>query len=346
MFDEFFSIAHELAKTGTPFATAIVVRAEKPTSGKPGDKAIVTADGVLRGWIGGSCAQPTVVKVAREAMQDGEPRLVRLSVNPDAMSARDGLLELPMTCYSGGALEIYIEPQLPRPRLLIVGNLPTAQALARLGCAMNYQVYLVDPETKGVGLPDSVEVITDLESMTGPINSLTYVVIASHGAYDEVALEHALHSNAAYVGLVASQRRASSIRDYLITRGLDEARLSLLKCPAGLDIGARRGDEIALSIMAEIVQLQRRAENIDFAALLNETTPGITPSAPTRSPATQHPPPALDPVCKMEVTVAGAQYKSEYAGKRYFFCCAGCKLAFDQAPEKYVTVIKLETLFE
>jgi xanthine dehydrogenase accessory factor len=346
MFDEFFSIAAELAKTATPFATAIVVRAEKPTSGKPGDKAIVTADGVLHGWIGGSCAQPTVVKMARQAMQDGEPRLIRLSANPDAMTARDGLIELPMTCYSGGALEIYIEPQLPRPRLLIVGALPTARALARLGCAMNYQVFVVDPETTGAGLPAGVEVITDLERMTHPINSLTYVVVASHGAFDEMALEHALRSNAAYVGLVASQRRAAAVRHYLAARGIDAARLALLKCPAGLDIGARRGDEIALSIIAEIVHLRRNAEKLDFAALLNETTPASTSGDAPQTPATQDPPSAIDPVCKMEVAVARAQYTSAYAGKHYFFCCAGCKLAFDQAPENYVTVINLETLLE
>src|SRR5262245_60179259 len=132
MYNEFFSKAHELLAEGKPFATAVVVRAEKPTSAKPGDKAIVTLEGVMHGWIGGSCAQPTVIQEAMKALADGEPRLIRLSTAPQGES-RTGLIDLPMTCFSGGTLEIYIEPQLPPTRLIIVGSLPVAQALARLG---------------------------------------------------------------------------------------------------------------------------------------------------------------------------------------------------------------------
>ncbi|MCB0195949.1 MAG: XdhC family protein, partial [Anaerolineae bacterium] len=267
MYDEFFSKASELLNEGVPFATATVVRAEKPTSGKPGDKAIITPTGVMHGWIGGSCAQPTVVKEALTALAEREPRLIRLSTDPHS-EGRAGLIDLPMTCFSGGTLEIYIEPQFPLPRLVVIGNLPVAQALVQLGKAMNYNVIAVDPDNQGAGLEKANEIITDLAVMADKITHLSHVIVASHGHYDELALEHALRSKAAYVALVASKTRAEAVIDYLKGQGLSTEELAKLKYPAGLDIHARRGDEIALSIMAEIVQKRRTAEPLAIEALL------------------------------------------------------------------------------
>ena len=166
MYDEFFSKAAELLNEGIPFATAIVVRAEKPSSGKPGDKAIITPTGVMHGWIGGSCAQPTVIQEAMKALADGEPRLIRLSTDPHSDTSHSGVIDLPMICFSGGALEIYIEPQFPLPRLVVIGNLPVAQALVQLGKAMNYNVIAVDPDNEGVGMAQADEVLTDLKLIT------------------------------------------------------------------------------------------------------------------------------------------------------------------------------------
>jgi xanthine dehydrogenase accessory factor len=318
MDNEFFSKAHELLSEGKPFATAVVVRAEKPTSAKPGDKAIVTPEGVMHGWIGGSCAQPTVIQEAMKALTDGEPRLIRLSTDPQRDS-RAGLIDLPMTCFSGGTLEIYIEPHLPPTRLMIVGSLPVAQALARLGQAMNYHVVAVDPDTEGAGMAQADEILTDLKHLGDKITPLTYIVVASHGHYDELALEYALRSKAAYVALVASKTRAAAVLEYLRGQGLTETELARLKYPAGLDIQALRGDEIALSIMAEIVQRRRNAEPIDIKELL--------PAEPVE---------AIDPVCGMTVLTAGAEHRSEYKGQMFYFCCAGCKESFEQNPEKYL----------
>ncbi|GIK40181.1 MAG: hypothetical protein BroJett011_40140 [Chloroflexota bacterium] len=320
MYDEFFSKAHELLSEGKPFATAIVVRAEKPTSAKPGDKAIVTPEGVMHGWIGGSCAQPTVIQEAMKALADGEPRLIRLSTDPQKES-RAGLVDLPMTCFSGGTLEIYIEPQLPPTRLMIIGSLPVAQALARLGQAMNYYVVAVDPDSGGAGMAQADEVITDLKKIRDKITALTYIVVASHGHYDELALESALRSKAAYVALVASKTRAAAVLEYLHGQGLTEAELARLKYPAGLDIQALRGDEIALSIMAEIVQRRRNAEPIELQALLPEPEPAE----------------AIDPVCGMTVLTAGAEHRTEYNGQMFYFCCAGCQESFEQNPEQYLS---------
>jgi xanthine dehydrogenase accessory factor len=141
---DFYARAAELSARGEPFVTATVVRAERPTSAKPGDKAIVTADGVLEGWIGGSCAQPAVLAEAQHALAHGQARLLRLSTTPEAQAPRAGLIDLPMTCFSGGALEIYLEPQLPTPRLLVVGGGPVAHALLRLGALMRYRVLAAD----------------------------------------------------------------------------------------------------------------------------------------------------------------------------------------------------------
>lgn len=339
MYDEFFSKAHELTQQGIPFATATVVRAEKPTSGKPGDKAIITIDGVMHGWIGGSCAQPTVIKEAHKAMQEDEARLIRLSTEPEAQENRDGLTDLPMTCFSGGTLEIYIEPQQPRPRLLIIGTLPVAQALAHLGKAMNYHVIAVDPDHKGVGMEHAHEVVTELDALASLITPLTYAVVATHGTYDEVAVESILKTTVAYVGLVASRRRAENVLDYLKAQGMSESDFAALKSPAGLDIAARRGDEIALSIMAEIVQKRRSMEDLNWALFhgqqeQSEEQQEAACGCSTNSSHTNESI-AVDPICKMEVTIATAKFKSEYDGESIYFCCASCKQKFDAEPERF-----------
>lgn len=315
MYDDYFARAHALTQAGEPFATATVVRAERPTSGKPGDRAIITAQGELFGWIGGSCAQPTVVREALAALHDEQSRLVRLSPDPGAQAPRAGLRDVAMTCYSGGTLEIFIEPHPPRPRLLIVGGLPVARALAHLGQAMSYHVIVADPDHAGGPVPGADELLADLDAMADRITPLTFAVVATHGHYDELALERLLPTAAPYVGLVASRSRADAVRRYLADQGLPQAQIDRLRAPAGLDLGARRGDEIALSIMAEIVGLRRRGAATDQAA----------------APST-----AACPVCATEVAIAGAKFTLEHAGASYYFCCPGCRYAFKQSPAQYL----------
>jgi xanthine dehydrogenase accessory factor len=322
MYDDFFAKAHELVQRGVPFVTAVVVRAEKPTSAKPGDKAIITAEGVMHGWIGGSCAQPTVIKEALKALAEDEARLIRLSPEPEKQAAREGLLDLPMTCFSGGTLEIYIEPQPPRPRLLIIGGLPVAQALAHLGRAMNYHVVAVDLDGDGSAMAHADELLLDLEEVVGQIRPFTYVVVATHGNYDEIALANILAANPSYVGLVASPKRAQAVREYLAMQGISETEMLPLKAPAGLDIQARRGDEIALSIMAEIVERRRNAEALDWALFGEKERRGVKGEEREQGKT------AIDPICGMTVDIATAQYTYEYEGQSYYFCCAGCQSTF------------------
>lgn len=320
MYEDFYARAAELTSRGLPFVTATVVRAERPTSGKPGDKAIITADGTMHGWIGGSCAQPSVVREALLALRDDRSRLVRLSPDPSGQPPREGVLDVAMTCFSGGTLEIFIEPQQPRPRLLIVGGLPAARALAALGKAMSYQVIVADPDQRpGAEDLPADELLTDLAALPSRVNPLTYAVVATHGHYDEPALELLLPTAAPYVGLVASRTRADAVRRYLDDQGLSAEQIGRLRAPAGIDIRARHGDEIALSIMAEIVRERRTAELIAWEQ--------ERPAAP---PVT-----AIDPVCGMAVEIATAKATYEYNGATYYFCCPGCRYSFKQEPERY-----------
>ena len=329
MFDNYFALAHRLQGEGRPFATASVVRAERPTSARPGDRAIVTADGVLHGWIGGSCAQPTVVKAALAAIADGRPRLVRLTPDPGAHPAPEGYEELPMTCFSGGTLDVYIEPQHPQPRLLVVGDLPVAQALARLGKAMSWRVLAVVGEGGGEAMAEADEVRTDLGAIAEWATLWTAVVVATHGHFDEPAVAVALRTPAPYVALVASRKRAAEVAAYLDAEGLAEER-GRLRSPAGLDIGARRGDEIALSIVAEIVRERRAAEGVQGIVA---PAIGTVDARASAEPATAV---AIDPVCGMEVTIAPTTPSADHSGHRVYFCCPGCAATFSREPARYL----------
>lgn len=333
MFDQYFQEAEDLRQQGIPFATATVVRAERPTSGKPGDRAIVTVDGVMHGWIGGSCAQPTVVREALKALADDRSRLVRLSPDPENEDAPDGVEVCKMTCYSGGTIDIFIEPQPPQPQLRIAGHLPVAQALARLGKEMGYRVTAVVQPGEQASMSHADEVSTHWKDLAAPATPLTFVVVATHGEADEEALEYAFESGARYVGLIASPKRAGSVRSYLKLRGIKNDELEQrLHAPAGLDLGARRGDEIALSILAEIIQIRRAAEEFDWpAAVSEESDADSEPAAKS-----EHVEKGLDPVCGMEVVVEGARHTVEHEGSTYYFCCGGCVAAFTSEPAKYL----------
>jgi xanthine dehydrogenase accessory factor len=319
--------AAELNRTGVAFVLATVVRAEKPTSAKPGASAIITGDGALTGWVGGSCTEHTVMSQALKALRDGEPRLVRLCPPERLGGARqEGVIEVALTCVSGGTLEVYIEPHLPRPHLVVVGHLPVAFALARLGADLGYAVSVMGPDLTPDRFPAGAQVFDSLDFAQLKVTPQTYIVVASHGNYDEEALEGALRSDAPYVALVASRKRAESVVQYLREAGMPADRLSRLKYPAGLDIGAVTPDEIALSILAEIVQVRRQSHT-------HEHEHGVERKAAPEPPA---PAEAIDPVCGMTVQIAGARYTTTYAGATYYFCAAGCKRSFEREPGTYL----------
>jgi xanthine dehydrogenase accessory factor len=312
----------ELVRREEPFVLATVVRRQAASSAQQGDGAIVTADGTFHGWLGGSCTQPTVVAQALRAIADGRPRLISLSPDPGS-ERRPGVLVFPMTCHSGGTVEIYLEPVLPPSRLLVFGVSPVARALARQAAAMGLAVDAVDPEADRAAFPDAERVLTDAADLPGAAGPRTFTVVATMGERDEEALAAALATGPAYLGVVASGKRFAQVRDAMLARGVSAEALGRVKSPAGLDIGARTPEEIAVSILAEIVRL-RRAEEASVPAAAGA---GSLPVAFAAE--------AIDPVCGMKVAVAGARHVVEAGGRKWYFCCGGCRERFVAAPERY-----------
>ncbi len=243
-------ISEDLEAAGESYVLATVIRALAPTSAKPGDKAVVTADGVVHGWVGGSCAEPTVKKEAALALQDGACRVVQITPDPEVSGSREGLVVVPMTCYSGGELEIYLEPHLAKRELLVFGNSPVAEALVELGVAVGYRVSVVDT-TERPPL-EGVRVLTSLEEAALTRPEQAAVVVATHGVFDEDAIARALDLGPSYLGVVASPKRFSSLASTMQRRGVSRETWATLDGPAGIDIGANTPAEIALSILAAI----------------------------------------------------------------------------------------------
>jgi xanthine dehydrogenase accessory factor len=310
MADELLALAAELQRAGEAFALATVVRCEAPTSAKPGAKALVREDGTVQGWVGGACAEPVVVREALQAIRDGRPRFIGLYGEGERTPGRtEGMLEYGMTCHSGGTLEIYVEPYLPKPLLVLVGHGPVVETLVTLGHAADFLVSTLTTET----------VHTGLEQL--PLTERASVVVATHADADEEVLDRVLRTGAGYVSLVASRRRAGVILEALKARGAPPDRLGRLKAPAGLDIGAVTPQEIAVSILAEIIQ-HRRSAKPDAAEADVPATPAVRIES-------------KDPICGMLVDSVTAKHRSELSDRTVYFCCRHCKEMFDQDPERY-----------
>src|SRR6476659_190032 len=248
-----FTRAAELEAAGQPFAVATVVAVRRPTSARPGASGIVHPDGTIEGWVGGSCAQPVVVREALRSLGDGQPRLLRLSKDVPAEGQRaDGVIELVMTCHSGGTLELYVEPHQPAPVLWVAGTTPIAAALVTLGSAAGWRVSVFDPIADPDAFPGAERVVAGTDIAGLDPDSAPAVVVATQGVWDEEALAAALARDASYVGLVASPTRAAVVRAWLRDdAGIPEERLAALRAPAGLDLGGETAEEVALSILAE-----------------------------------------------------------------------------------------------
>src|SRR3954468_12678 len=234
----------------------MVVRKQAYSSAQQGDMAVITGDGAYHGWLGGNCTQPTVKREARRALAEGTPRLVSLTPEPSA-EARPGVLALPMTCHSGGTVDIYLEPVLPAPRLILFGDSPCARALAQLAKAVGWSVDSVAADP----VSHADRVYTDYAApeiaALAAASARKFAVIATMGEADEDSIVAALSARPEYIGIVASRRRFADVRQSLLGRGVSAEALDRVKNPAGLDIGARAPEEVALSILAEIVQLRR-----------------------------------------------------------------------------------------
>ncbi len=319
---ELIDLLHEYAVTGTPYVLATVVRTEAPTSAHPGDKAVVTADGRLHGWIGGSCSEPIVRREALRALAEGVPQLVRIVPAPEVKQTRKrGELMVATTCPSGGALDIFIEPQLPRPLLLVFGDSPAARTLVQMGSLAGFRTCSVHPGA-GPGDFGTADIVLGSLELTGANPGAdTWALVATMGHYDEDALEAALAYPDVDVGLIASTRRAAAVRDALQSRGMDEKTLARIRAPAGR-VRAGSQEEIALLALAEVVTARRKR--------------GHVPAPVEASPVVF----ATDQVCGMTVDPLTAQHKAVYDDATYWFCSAGCQAEFEKEPARYLRAVE------
>jgi xanthine dehydrogenase accessory factor len=322
--------AGRLREEGEPFVMATVVAYKSPQSAKPGSKAIIMPDGSVSGWVGGGCVQPIVVREAQKALNTGKPTLV--SISPEATDEDwKGVEAYEMTCQGGGSIEIYLEPVLPKPDLLIVGNSPVAQVLTGLGKLLDFKVCIADPEAEQEQFPGADVVLTDLESLRGRIDSRSYVVVATMGNGDEEGLAAVIGTQPQYLGLVASEEKARSLFEYVRDNGTPDEDIARVKCPAGLELGAETLPEIALSVMAEITRLRRVVSEQSLEPV--KLSKGA--SLPVMLKAAEFPTESVDPVCGMAVATANGRYITVLEDKTFYFCSLRCKVAFAQSPQHY-----------
>jgi xanthine dehydrogenase accessory factor len=302
----------ELARSGQTFALATVVWRQGPSSSKQGSRAIITADGQLDGWIGGACAEPVVIREAKQVISDGNARLLLLGA-PDQFGTvvPEGMTVVPISCQSEGALEIYIEAVLPVPHLVIVGDSPMTRTLAELGRALDW----------------STDLLAAVDFRAGCAGERSMVIVATQGHGDEDMIERAVAMHPAYLGLVASRTRGEAVLGYLAERGVPKDQLERVHAPAGLDLGKTTHEEMAVAILAELVQLRASG------ALAEVPAPRAKPRT-GREPAE-----AVDPVCGMTVRAGASGLPLEHDSRTYYFCCAGCRRTFENDPDAYIKAV-------
>ena len=307
--------AEQLGAEGAAFVTATVVHVQRPASVEPGNVALVLADGTIEGFVGGVCSEHSVRAYALQALQNGKSVLLRiLPFSEDGegspshdFTAEDGAVVVQNPCLSGGVIEVFLEPVLPAPRVLVVGATPTAEAVLLIGSQL--------------GL-DAVSVQGDaFEPRPGDLA----LVVAAHGRDELHTLRRGLEAGLPYVGLVASPKRGTGVLAELRSDGVPEEQLARIDVPAGLDIGARTPAEIALSILARIVAVRRDGRAAGAGETRSVAVAGVDDQAPV--------PLAIDPICGMTVAAVASTPQTVHNGETVYFCCEGCKSKFEAQHE-------------
>ena len=256
--DEIVETMAQLIRVEEPFALATVVRTIAAAAAKPGAKALIRSDGSMIGWVGGGCTRAAVEQAARRALADGKARLIRVRPETGADWETEGVEVHPSSCPSGGTVDVFVEPMLPAPRLIIMGGSPAARALSDLARRIGFAVTVAAPAADQKGFVDVERRIEDFDLSVEPAAATSFVVVATQGRGDRAALGAALLSGARYVACIASRRKAAALKARLIEDGMAPDRVGRLRGPAGLDIGAITPEEIALAILADIVRERRQ----------------------------------------------------------------------------------------
>lgn len=288
-----------------------VLKTDGPTAIKAGNKAIILGDGSIEGWVGGHCTENEIVSNALTCLKEGTSRSLNLT-----------------TC-QGGRMDVYLEPYLPKRKLIIFGHVPIASALSTLARSLNFSVTIVDKGASKERFPGADVIVKSIEDLDQKMNpSQTFAVVATMGERDQECVEKLSRLGLPYIGVVAGKKRAAEIVSYLRAAGLSEKEISRIKSPAGIYVRAVTAEEIALSIMAEIIDLSRTTREVDIDL---DETPGVEKKIPTAIVGY-----AIDPVCGMSVEKDSAEYFVLFESEKVYFCCESCKNAFLTAPQKYV----------
>lgn len=301
----------DLERRHQPFVRATVVRTQHPTSARAGDVAVLDAAGAMTGFVGGTCVESSVREFSLRALASGEPVLLQVRPGDIGRREEEGAVEVHNPCLSGGSIDVFLEPVVPSARLVVVGETPVAQALATLGAALGFEIDVVDGDTWQPSPDDAA------------------VVVAGHGRGEEPALERALRAGVPYIGLIASGKRGSAV---VASLDVDDELRHRVHTPAGLRLGGTTPAEIALGVLAELVQVR--------------STTGAGASRPHEQHAeadhagTGHehagaPATAIDPVCGMTVSTVDATPHTEHEGRTVWFCSDGCRVAFSRDPARY-----------
>jgi xanthine dehydrogenase accessory factor len=245
-----------LANDETPLALATVIQTALSTSGNVGDKALVSAEGIVEGWIGGGCAQPAVVEAARIALKSAEPCLIRVGPKGE-WEALDGVVDFSSGCLSGGTQVIFIEPLNTQAKLSILGDSAVALSLSELAAGLDFSVTVISPDLESSQLPGTARLEQDFGSISGD-----FVVVATQGRHDRAALKAAIDGNAGYIAMVASRKKIAGLKASLIKSGIEASAMDRIHSPAGIEIGAVSPAEIALSILAELVRVRRSGSKV------------------------------------------------------------------------------------
>jgi len=274
--------ARQLEAEHTPYALATVVRCKSPTSAKPGYKALITAAGDIYGWIGGGCAQPAVIKTARQALLDGLPQLIRVSPNEGAFP-EEGVVDFKSGCHSGGSLDIFIEPVFSKPALLLFGSSQVAQSLATLAHFAGFVVTVLSPWAQEADFPWADQVIKGFDPGDASFSSAPLVVVATQGKGDQAALKAALSIDTLHRSFISSARKAEKLKQLLKDKGHDPEAVDQIVAPAGLAIGATAPEEIAVSVLAALIAARKEA--LATPASVTAEDSRLTPSSTVQPPS-------------------------------------------------------------
>ena len=333
MFNEIVLKIEEHLAEGSNFAIAQVIDRIAPSSGKVGDKALILDTGELIGWIGGGCVRGIVVKEALDVIKSKRYRRVRISPEGGTRET-ENYKEYVMSCQSKGTVELMIEPVIPQAEIIVVGKSNIARKLVQMAAAADFRVTIMAIDADTQTFPEANKVLGEVKFDSIQNIRNTHIIVTTQGEDDELSVKKAMQTQATYVGYVASARKSEDIQTYLRTEGISEERISQLRSPVGLDINAKLASEVAISILAEVIEHFRNKSKAEHSCCGSSKTAKTETTAAEDKFAEDY---YINPVCNVPVSKKNPKHIIEHKGEKVYFCCDGCKVSFENDPAKYIT---------